>query len=68
MTSVNIAPFQFSDKENDVAIKTHNLDIIVAVLFFYKYSCLFLGNNYILLSWSFVSMATPVFYEYQVPQ
>ena len=36
MTSVNVAPIQFYDKENDVAIKSHNLDILVAVLFFYK--------------------------------
>ena len=32
MTSVNVVPLQFSDKENDVAIKSRNL-IIVAVLF-----------------------------------
>ena len=38
MTSVKVAPIQLYDKENDVAIKSHNLDIIVAVLFFYKYS------------------------------
>ena len=38
MTLVNIAPIQFYDKENDLAIKSHNLDIIVAVLFFYKCS------------------------------
>ena len=38
MTSVNVVPIQFYDKENDVAIKSHNLDILVAVLFFYKYS------------------------------
>ena len=37
MTSVNVAPIQFYDKQNDVAIKSHNLDIRVAVLFFYKY-------------------------------
>ena len=27
MTSINVAPIQFYDKENDVAIKSHNLDI-----------------------------------------
>ena len=37
MTSVNVTPIQFYDKENDVAIKSHNLDILDAVLFFYKY-------------------------------
>ena len=35
MASVNVAPIQFFDEENDVAIKSHNLDIRVAVLFFY---------------------------------
>ena len=38
MMSVNVAPIQFYDKENGVAIKSHNLDILVAVLFFHKYS------------------------------
>ena len=33
MTSVNLTPIQFYDKENDGAIKSHN----VAVLFFYGY-------------------------------
>ena len=37
MTSVNIAPIQFYDKANDGTIKTHNLDIRVAVVFFYEY-------------------------------
>ena len=35
MTSVNIAPIQFYEKENEVAIKSHNLYIKVAVLFVY---------------------------------
>ena len=37
MTSVNVSPIQFYDKENDVAIKSYNLDIRVAVHFFYTY-------------------------------
>ena len=37
MTSVKVATIQFYDPENDGAIKSHNLDIRVAVLFFYKY-------------------------------
>ena len=37
MTSVNVAPNNFYDKENDGAIKSLNLDIRVAVLFFYEY-------------------------------
>ena len=37
MISVNVAPIQFYDNENDGAIKSHNLDIRVAVLFFYEY-------------------------------
>ena len=68
MMSVNTAPVQFDYKENDGAIKSLNLDIRVAVLFFYEYGWLFLQNNWILLPWSFVSMATPAFYEYQVFQ
>ena len=68
MTSVNIAPIQFYDKENDVAIKSHNIDIRVAAFFFYKYGWLFLWNNFIVFPWSFVSVATPVFYECQVLQ
>ena len=38
MASVNVAPIPFYDKENDVAIKSHNFDILVAVPFFCKYS------------------------------
>ena len=38
MASVNVAPIQFYDKENDVAIKCHNLDILDVVPFFCKYS------------------------------
>ena len=34
MTSVNVAPIQFYDKEKDVVIYSRNLDIRVAVLFF----------------------------------
>ena len=34
MTSVNVAPIQFYDKENVGAIKRHNVDIRGAVLFF----------------------------------
>ena len=66
MTSVNVAPIQFYDKRKWGAIKSHNLDIWVAVLFFYDW--LFLQNNWILLPWSFVSMAIPAIpalYEYQ---
>ena len=37
MMSVNTAPVQFDYKENDGAIKSLNLDIRVAVLFFYEY-------------------------------
>ena len=33
MTSVNVAPIQFSDAENNEALKSHILDIRVAVLF-----------------------------------
>ena len=32
MTSVNVAPIEFYDNENNVAIKTDNLNLIVAVL------------------------------------
>ena len=34
MMSVKVAPIQFYDKEKDVVIHSHNLDIRVAVLFF----------------------------------
>ena len=37
MSSVNVARIQFYDNENDVAIQSHNLDIRVAVLFFYNF-------------------------------
>ena len=37
MTSVNVPPIQFYDKENDEAIKRHNVDIRVTVFFFYEY-------------------------------
>ena len=36
MTSANVATIQFYDKQNDEAIKRYNLDIRVAVLFFYE--------------------------------
>ena len=45
MTSVNFAPIQFYDKENDGAIKSHNLDIRDAVHFFYEHGYLFLQND-----------------------
>ena len=68
MTSFNIAPFHLYDEEYDGTVQRHNSNISIGILLVYAYGWLSFQNEQILLPWSLVSMATPAFYEYGVPQ
>ena len=70
MTSFNVAPFYLYNEENDGTVQryTCNSNIWVGIFFFYAYGWLALQNEWILLPWSLVSMTTPAFYEYGMPQ
>ena len=45
MTSVNVTPIQLYDNKNDGTIKSHNLDIRVAVLSFMSMADYFFKIN-----------------------
>ena len=68
MTSFDVVPFYLYNEEHDGTVQRYNSNIWVEIIFFYAYGWLSLQNKLILLSWSLVSMATPAFYEYGMPQ
>ena len=37
MRSFDVAPFQLHDEEHDMAVKRHNSNMGVGILFFYEY-------------------------------
>ena len=68
MMLFKIAPFHLYNEEYNGTAQHHNSNMSVGILLFYAYGWLALQNEQILLPWSLVSMATPAFYEYGVPQ
>ena len=70
MMSFKFPPFELYDEEHNVVVLQvrHHSNIGVGILLFYVYDWLFLQNEWLLLPWSLVAMATLAFYEYEVPQ